>query len=208
MRTSRLLLAALLPLLVLAFAFAAGKPKLTLDEFFNSVGFTDVEISPDGHSVVIATERADWESSKFRKDIWLYRNDNANDNANGGALTQLTQSGRDNQPQWSPDGHRIAFLTERKTSKSSDDDKDKDKDDETAQLYLIARDGGEACPETQGEEEVHACSWTADTRTLYFATRIPWTKAQKDAYKKEWKDVNQYRAAERGDMIFSMGVAD
>src|SRR5947209_4365156 len=29
-------------------AFADGKPKLTLDEFFNSVSFSGLEISPDG----------------------------------------------------------------------------------------------------------------------------------------------------------------
>ncbi|PYX17358.1 MAG: hypothetical protein DMG84_04015, partial [Acidobacteria bacterium] len=58
------------------------------------------------------------------------------------------------------------------------------------------------------EEEVHAFAWSPDSRTLYFATRAPWTKAQKAAYKKDWKDVSQYRAAERGDTIFSLAVAD
>ena len=36
-----------------------AKPKLTLDEFFNSVSFTAVKVSPDGNSVVIGTEKAD-----------------------------------------------------------------------------------------------------------------------------------------------------
>ena len=36
----------------------AQKPKLTLDEFFNAVSFRSVEVSRDGNSVVIATERA------------------------------------------------------------------------------------------------------------------------------------------------------
>jgi hypothetical protein len=39
-----------------------------------------------------------------------------------------------------------------------------------------------------------------------FATRNPWTKAQKDEYKKEWKDVVQYRTAERGDTIFALDL--
>ena len=63
---------------VLAFtslAFAQGKPKLTLDEFFNSVSYNSVAISPDGNSVVIATERADWDQKIFRDDLWLYRDD-------------------------------------------------------------------------------------------------------------------------------------
>ena len=93
------------------------------------------------------------------------------------------------------------------------DDKDKnkkdDKDDkgEVSQIYVISPHGGEAIPLTQGEEEVHAFSWSADSKTIYFATRNPWTKAQKDDYKKQWKDVVQYRTAERGDTIFALDVA-
>ena len=73
---------------------------------------------------------------------------------------------------------------------------------------MISPAGGEAIPLTQGQEEVHTFSWSADSRTLYFATRNPWTKAQKDDYKKQWKDVVQYRTAERGDTIFALDIAD
>src|SRR5271165_2854717 len=195
-------------------ATAQSKPKLTLDEFFNSVDFNALEISPDGNSVVIGTERADWDQQIFRKDLWLWRNENKNaenksDDGKSGSLIQLTQSGHDSEPKWSPDGRWIAFLSERKTSteKSGDSDSDsKDKDDETTQLYLISPTGGEAFPVTQGSEDVHAFSWSANSQTLYFATRQPWSKTQKDQYKKDWKDVVQYRTAERGDTIFSLDL--
>src|SRR6266567_7360469 len=186
-----------------ALTLIAQKPKLTLDEFFNAVDFKSLEISPDGNSVVIATGRADWDQQIFRSDLWLYHDD-----GKGGSLIQLTQSGHDSEPRWSPDGRWIAFLSERKASKEKGDDSDSDSKDETAQLYLISPNGGEAFPVTEGEEEVHAFAWSPDSRTLYFATRAPWTKAQKAAYKKDWKDVSQYRAAERGDTIFSLAVAD
>ncbi len=183
-------------------AFAQSKPKLTLDEFFNSVSYNSVAISPDGNSVVIVTERADWNQKIFRDDLWLYRAD---------TLIQLTQSGHDSEPKWSPDGRWIAFLSERKTSaekdSDSDDDSDKDSDKEVSQLYVISPAGGEAIPLTQGDEEVHTFSWSADSRTIYLATRNPWTKTQKDDYKKQWKDVVQYRTAERGDTIFALDVA-
>jgi dipeptidyl aminopeptidase/acylaminoacyl peptidase len=202
-----LLLSAILCSVLLA--FADGKPKLTLDEFFNSVSFSSVAISPDGNAIVIGTERADWDQKIFRTDLWLYRDDAKG----GGSLIQLTQSGHDTDPKWSPDGRWIAFLSERKPASEKDsdssDEKKKDKSDkgETAQIYLISPTGGEAIPLTQGEEEVHTFSWSADSRTLYFATRNPWTKAQKDDYKKQWKDVVQYRTAERGDTIFALDVA-
>jgi dipeptidyl aminopeptidase/acylaminoacyl peptidase len=199
-------------------AFADSKPKLTLDEFFNSVSYSSVAISPDGDSVVIGTERADWDQKIFRTDLWLYREDARAASPNGPTLIQLTQSGHDSEPRWSPDGRWIAFLSDRKISsekdsESSDDkgrrnDNKDDKDDkgEVTQIYVISPGGGEAIPLTQGEEEVHTFSWSADSRTIYFATRNPWTKTQKDDYKKQWKDVVQYRTAERGDTIFALDV--
>jgi dipeptidyl aminopeptidase/acylaminoacyl peptidase len=185
-------------LVVATISHAADKPKLTLDEFFDSVDISGLQLSPDGHSLVFMTERADWSQSIFRDDLWLYR-----DGATG-SLTQLTQSGHDSAPQWSPDGRWIAFLSERKAGNDSGDDSG----DGATQLYLISPTGGEAFPVTEGDESVHAFAWSSDARTLYFATRTPWTREQKDDYKKEWKDVIQYRAAERGDMIFSLGLAE
>jgi dipeptidyl aminopeptidase/acylaminoacyl peptidase len=192
-------------LVALAQPEASPKPKLTLDDFFNSVDFTALELSPDGNSVVIGAERADWDQQIFRSDLWLYRVD-------AKSLIQLTQSGHDSEPQWSPDGRWIAFVSERKTSadKSGDSD-DSDsasdaKDEGASQIYLISPAGGEAFPVTEGAEDVHAFSWSSDSQTIYFATRQPWTKAQKDDYKKAWKDVVQYRTAERGDSIFAVDV--
>ena len=190
-------------------ASADSKPKLTLDDFFNSVGYTSVDLSPDGNNVVVATERADWDQQIFRKDLWLYR-------VRDDSLIQLTQSGHDTEPKWSPDGRWIAFLSERKPATEKDSDSSGDKEDkrkkddkekeQLAQVYLISPNGGEAVELTQGEEEVHAFSWSADSRAIYFATRQPWTKTQKDDYKKQWKDVLQYRTAERGDTIFALDV--
>src|SRR5882762_9680674 len=202
MTTKKLIPLSALILLTAAFAFAQ-KPKLTLDEFFNSVSFPSVEISPDGNAVAIVAERADWDQQIFRKDLWLYRDD-----AKGSSLIQLTQSGHDVDPKWSPDNRWIAFLSERKlTADKGGDSDDASKDEGVSRLYLISPDGGEAFPVTQGDEEVHSFSWSADSHTLYFATRNPWTKTQKDDYKKEWKDVLQYRTAERGDTIFALDLA-
>ncbi len=202
---------------------AQNKPKLTLDEFFNSVDLTALELSPDGNSAVIGTERADWDQQIFRSDLWLYRDSGKNDSGKTSAgkaaeapanLIQLTQSGHDSDPKWSPDGRWIAFLSERKSSSGKSDDSDSDsdsKDDATTQLYLISPNGGEAFPVTQGDEDVHAFAWSENTsaysQQIYFSTRQPWSKSQKDDYKKEWKDVQQYRTAERGDSIFALDVA-
>jgi dipeptidyl aminopeptidase/acylaminoacyl peptidase len=196
-------------LIIAVATFADNKPKLTLDEFFNSVSFSSLELSPDGGSVVIGTERADWDRKTFSKDLWLYRG-----NRTGSPLVQLTRSGHDTSPKWSPDGRWIAFLSDRKTETDTGDADDSDngseksdKDEGVDQIYLIDPNGGEAFAVTRGEEEVHAFAWSADSKTLYFATRNPWTKAQKDDYRKQWKDVVQYRTAERGDTIFALDLS-
>jgi dipeptidyl aminopeptidase/acylaminoacyl peptidase len=191
-------------LALVGFASAADKPKITLDEFFNYVDVTSVQISPDGNSVVIAADRADWDRQIFQTDLWLYRDDPR-------SLIRLTQSGHESKPRWSPDGRWIAFLSERKSPAGKDADADesddsKDNDKEVAQVYLISPSGGEAFPITSGEEEVHSFAWSPDSKTIYFATRTPWNKAQKDAYKEIWKDTVQYRAAERGDNIYSLDL--
>jgi dipeptidyl aminopeptidase/acylaminoacyl peptidase len=198
----------------------AAKPKLTLDEFFNSVSIDAVKLSPDGNSVVIATEKADWDQQIFRKDVWLYR-------AASESLLQLTQSGRDYSPQWSPDAQWIAFLSERKAADDQDaddegkhrdgnrknknknkDDEDKNKSKDAAQLFLISPNGGEAIAITSGEDEVHSFAWSSDSKAIFFATRQPWTKEQNEEHKKDWKDVIRYRGDERGDVIFRITLAD
>jgi len=206
MTRSRLLFALLLVLG--CFAFATDKPKITLDEFFNYVEFSAVQMSPDGSAVVIAAERADWDREIFQTDLWLYR-----EGAEGG-LRKLTQSGHDSSPHWSPDGKWIAFLSERHfggkardDAEEGDDTKD-EADKSVSQVYLIRPDGGEAFPITSGEEEVHAFAWAPDSKSIYFATRIPWDKKQRDAYRKTWKDTVQYRAGERGDVIYSLDLAE
>jgi len=196
---------------LLFFAAAAAaqttKPLLTLDEFFDSVEIHTVRMSPDGHAVVIETVRADWEVNRFRNDLWLYRDEGS------GTLTQLTQSGHDRDPEWSPDGRWIAFLSDRVGGDSAEkeekpDEVDKaDKAEKPDQVYVIAVGGGEAFPLTHGEDKVHAFAWSADSRQIYFATRTPWSKEQQEAYKKTWKDVVEFRESERGDAIGAVDLA-
>lgn len=187
--------------LLIASASFAQKPKITLEDLFNSVSFSSVDVSPDGHVVVIGTERADWDQNIFRKQLWIFHDSGA------GVLAPLTQSGHDSSPQWSPDGRWIAFLSDRKNESSDSDQKD-EKDETPEQLYLISSDGGEAFSITHSSEAVHAFAWSSDSHAIYFATRTPWSKSQKDDYEKTWKDVSQYRAAERGDQIFRIDLAD
>lgn len=174
----------LLPVIAVA---QTTKPVVTLDEFFDSVDIHGVKISPDGHAVAIETARADWDGNRFRTDLWLYRDEG------GGSLVQLTQSGHDHNAEWSPDGKWIAFLSDRGTA-------------DVDQVFAIALGGGEAFAVTKGDEKVHSFAWSADSKAIYYATRTPWSKEQQETYKKDWKDVVEFREAERGDAISRVGL--
>lgn len=79
-------------------------------------------LSPDSRSVVFAVATVDAEEVEHVA-LWLL-------SLETGATRQLTTgSGRDTSPEWSPDGHQIAFSSTRSGK---------------AQVYLIAVDGGEA----------------------------------------------------------------
>jgi acylaminoacyl-peptidase len=227
----RVTLSLVLMLLSLFALHAQQKPRVTLEEFFNSVDFREVKISADGKAVLIATRRADWRRERYRDDIWLWR-----EGSPGPVL--LTNSGHDSEPQWSPDGRWVAFLSDRplepepepeeeeeevkpkpeevkpekpapvKPPKPKGADDDDDKKEPVAHVYLLSMSGGEAIALTRGDEAVHAFAWSPDSKSIYFATRTPWSKATTDAHKKEWKDVIRFHEDERGDVIARIAISD
>ena len=208
---------ALLLVIVSGYTLAQTKPRLTLDEFFNSVSFTDLKLSPDGKALLIGTARADWKNNRFRRDVWLWRDGMP-------APVLLTQSGHDSNPRWSPDGNWIAFLSDRAGAELVDEkggpeitpaeppkphgreEGDDEKPRNLTQVYLISAMGGEAFPASRGLEGVHAFDWAPDSKMFYFATRIPWSKQKREAFKNNWKDVVRFREHD-WQLGFVLGLA-
>ena len=191
----------------------SNKPPISLDEFLNTTDIVGARLSPDGTAAVIGTESPDWKASTYRHTLWLWT---AKD-----GLRALTQSGSDEDAQWSPDGKWIAFLSDRSVTSSSDDSgKDsgdakaraKDPragsdDDKTTRLWLIPISGGEAQPLFREKLDVHTFAWSTDGKTIYLSTTTPLTHTQEDAQKEEWKDVIRWREQERGDLLLALPVA-
>ena len=79
----------------------------------------------------------------------------------GGSPARQITSGEkgDTQPQWSPDGKFISFVSARGSAEAK------------AQIYLMRADGGEAWKLTDAKENVSSYAWAPDgTRIAYVAT--------------------------------------
>src|SRR5271170_1245186 len=194
-------------LLAIAFlsvvAFAQTKPSISLDEFMNASDITDLRIAPDGSAAVVAVSTSNWQQNRFDENLWLWSKKYSK-------LLPFTHSGRDSAPAFSPDGHYIAFLSDRSVAADSDSKDDDSKDDdkgETSRVWIIPVSGGEPFPLYREKLEAHTFAWSADGASVDFSTTQPLSKDQLDARKAEWKDVIRWRERERGDILVALPLA-
>src|SRR5690242_2244159 len=167
----------LLPLVIVmlgarSLLISAPNSVLTLDECFESVSYPNVEVSPDGLAVVVEVVRPDWQEDRFRHELWVY----GHANAGKGSLTQLTRSGYERNPQWSPDSRWIAFFsdspaaTEKPAQQVNSGGRGPAMGPEMrrsgAAIFLISVDGGKPVRLTQDEQEAHAFAWSKDSRSI------------------------------------------
>jgi len=111
----------------------------------------DPQISPDGARVAFVVTRLDREANRYRSALWMVDGDGSAEPyryTNGGGL--------DASPRWSPDGTRLAFISDRSGKN---------------QLHVMPADGGESLQLTSGDDPVSDIQWSGDGQTLYFVMR-------------------------------------
>jgi dipeptidyl aminopeptidase/acylaminoacyl peptidase len=133
-----------------AMAQEAGKHAITFDDMIQMHRVGEAQVSPDGKWVAYTVTTADLDANRGVSNIWIVP-------TTGGASMQLTQSGHDSSPVWSPDGKMIAFLS----SRSGD-----------SQVYLLSMEGGEAKPLTHLSTGADIVKWSPDGKTIAFTSGV------------------------------------
>ncbi len=141
--------------LVLAFGFEiaaqeTAKHPIAFDDMIKMHRVAEPQISPDGKWVAYTVATPDMDANRNVTNIWMV-------STTGGAPQQLTQSGHDTSPVWSPDGKTIAFLS----SRSGD-----------SQVYLLSLEGGEAQRLTKLSTGADIAKWSPDGKTIALTSSV------------------------------------
>ena len=150
-----------------ALAQDGAKHAITFADMIGMHRVAEPEVSRDGKWVAYTVSTPDMDANRGASNIWVVA-------TAGGAEMQLTRSGHDSSPVWSPDGKTLAFLS----SRSGD-----------SQVYLLSMDGGEAHALTKLSTGADMVKWSPDGKMLMFTSSV-YTDCKDD-------DCNSKRDAEK-----------
>ncbi len=130
---------------------ASEKVAITPELLWQMKRVGNPEVSPNGQWSAFVVAEFDIKANTSAANIFLANNAD-------GKVTQLTYSGKDGSPVWSPDGNKLAFVSRRH--------------DGPGQLYILPIDGGEARKVTNLPVGVFEPKWFPDGKRLAFGANI------------------------------------
>lgn len=128
----------------------AGKHAIAFEDMMRMHRVGEAQVSPDGKWVAYTVATPDFEANRNASNVWMV-------STAGGEALQMTQSGHDFSPVWSPDGKTIAFLSSRSGE---------------SQIYLLPMDGGEAKPLTTLSTGADIVKWSPDGKSIAFTSGV------------------------------------
>jgi len=136
----------------LSFGAEQGQQLLTKETYFEMESLSSPNISPDGKQILFTRRWVDKMNDRFRSNLWIV-------DITGTRVRELTHGNwRDFSPVWSPDGKRIAFLSDR---------------DGTTQLHVMWMDTREVAQLTHLERTPGSLRWSPDGKMIAFTSFIP-----------------------------------
>ena len=129
---------------------ASGGRSITFQDFAGMQRISEQKVSPDGKWVVYTVGTPNLGANRVERNLWLAA-------VGGGEARQLTRSGRDQRPQWSPDSKNIAFLSTRGGE---------------AGVYVLPLEGGEPTRVAQMADGADNLLWSPDGSTLAFTSNV------------------------------------
>ena len=127
-----------------------AKHPITFEDMERIERLSEPQISPDGNWVAYKVVTPDFDVNRNAGNIWMI-------STHGGPAAQLTFSGHDGLPVWSPDSRTLAFLSSR---------------DATSQIYLLPMNGGEARALTHLSTSADNPKWSPDGKVLAFTSFV------------------------------------
>lgn len=139
-------------LLLVSFVSAhAQKRAFTIEDLYRVKAASDLEVSPDGKSIIYTVTTPDLPRGKRATHIWIMDTDGRN-------ARQLTNSSQgESSPVFSPDGRSIAFIS----SKDGD-----------SNIYVMPSSGGEWRRLTNISTGVSGLVWSPDSKQIAFSTDV------------------------------------
>ena len=137
--------------------FGAEKDHKLLDKetFLEMESVGSPNISPDGQQILFTCRWVDKMSDRYRSNLWIV-------DVEGKRVRELTHGDwQDSSPVWSPDGEKIAFISDR---------------DGTSQLHVMWFETREVAQLTHLERTPGSLRWSPDEKMLAFTSFIPDTK--------------------------------
>lgn len=152
--------AALALLLAGSLAAAAAPRPLSFEDLRRVVSVYSPQISPDGKRIVYVRSHINWKQDRADTELVLV------DVARGAPRVLTHERQGVENPRWSPDGSKIAYLAEPGEKKPP-------------QIYVLPLDGGDSLQVTNAKNGVRSFAWRPDSKALaYVADDTPPNEAQ------------------------------